>query len=39
LFRKVGRIDLHAGAGTGGFDALLQNLYRMRGEVDAAKPA
>jgi regulator of protease activity HflC (stomatin/prohibitin superfamily) len=39
LVEKVGRIDLHAGAGTGGFDSLLQNLYRMRGEVDAAKPA
>jgi SPFH domain / Band 7 family len=38
LVEKVGRIDLHAGAGTGGFDALLQNLYRMRGEIDAAKP-
>ena len=39
LVEKVGRIDLHAGAGTGGLDALLQNLYRMLGEVDAAKPA
>jgi regulator of protease activity HflC (stomatin/prohibitin superfamily) len=38
LVEKVGRIDLHAGAGTGGFDALLQNLYRIRGEIDAAKP-
>ena len=39
LVEKVGRIDLHAGAGAGGFDALLQNLYRLRGEADAAKPA
>lgn len=41
LVEKVGRIDVHAGAGTGGFDALLQNLYRLRGsgEPDAAKPA
>jgi hypothetical protein len=38
LVEKVGRIDRHAGAGTGGFDALLQNFYRMRGEIDAAKP-
>jgi len=39
LVEKVGRIDLHAGAGAGGFDALLQNLYRLRAEGDAAKPA
>jgi regulator of protease activity HflC (stomatin/prohibitin superfamily) len=39
LVEKVGRIDLHAGAGAGGFDALLQNLYRLRGEAEAAKPA
>ena len=32
LVEKVGRIDLHAGAGAGGFDALLQNLYRLRAE-------
>ena len=31
LVEKVGRIDLHTGAGAGGFDALLQNLYRLRG--------
>ena len=30
LVEKVGRIDLHAGAGAGGFDALLQNLYSLR---------
>jgi regulator of protease activity HflC (stomatin/prohibitin superfamily) len=39
LVEKVGRIDLHAGAGAGGFDALLQNLYSLRGDGDAAKPA
>jgi regulator of protease activity HflC (stomatin/prohibitin superfamily) len=39
LVEKVGRIDLHTVAAGGGFDALLQNLYRLRGEADAAKPA
>ena len=39
LVEKVGRIDLHAGAGAGGFDALLQNLYSLRERVDGAKPA
>jgi regulator of protease activity HflC (stomatin/prohibitin superfamily) len=39
LVEKVGRIDLHAGAGAGGFDALLQNLYSLRERADAAKPA
>jgi regulator of protease activity HflC (stomatin/prohibitin superfamily) len=39
LVEKVGRIDLHAGAGAGGFDALLQNLYRLRGEAEVAKPS
>jgi regulator of protease activity HflC (stomatin/prohibitin superfamily) len=39
LVEKVGRIDLATGAGAGGFDALLQNLYRLRGEADTAKPA
>ena len=29
LVEKVGRIDLHAGAGAGGFEALLQNLYKL----------
>ena len=39
LVEKVGRIDLHTGGATGGFDALLQNLYRLRGEADAgSKP-
>jgi regulator of protease activity HflC (stomatin/prohibitin superfamily) len=40
LVEKVGRIELHAGAGAGGLDALLQNLYRLRGEANGeAKPA
>ena len=39
LVEKVGRIDLHAGAGAGGFGALLQNLYSLRERADAAKPA
>ena len=39
LVEKVGRIDLHAGAGAAGFDALLQNLYSLRERADAAKPA
>ena len=39
LVEKVGRIDLHAGAGAGGFDALLQNLYSLRERADEAKPA
>ncbi len=34
LVEKVGRIDLHAGAGAGGFEALLQNLYRLSGDRD-----
>ncbi|MBV9244480.1 MAG: slipin family protein, partial [Methylobacteriaceae bacterium] len=32
LVEKVGRIDLHAGNGSSGFEALLQNLYRMGAE-------
>ncbi len=32
LVEKVGRIDLHTGAGAGGFDALLTNLYKLSGE-------
>ena len=39
LVEKVGRIDLHTGNAAGGLDALLQNLYRLRGEGDATKPA
>lgn len=35
LVEKVGRIDLHAGAGAGGFEALLQNLYRLSGDRDS----
>ena len=38
LVEKVGRIDLHAGAGAGGFDALLQNLYRLRDQADGKMP-
>lgn len=29
LVEKVGRIDLHTGAGAGGFDALLTGLYKL----------
>lgn len=32
LVEKVGRIDLHTGAGAGGFDALLSNLYKLGAE-------
>ena len=35
LVEKVGRIDLHAGQGAGGFDALLQNLYTLNRDKDA----
>jgi regulator of protease activity HflC (stomatin/prohibitin superfamily) len=34
LVEKVGRIDLHTGGAAGGLDALLQNLYRLRGEAN-----
>jgi regulator of protease activity HflC (stomatin/prohibitin superfamily) len=37
LVEKVGRIDLHAGNAAGGLDALLQNLYRLRGEGDSGR--
>jgi regulator of protease activity HflC (stomatin/prohibitin superfamily) len=37
LVEKVGRIDLHAGAGAGGFEALLQNLYTLNRDKDEAK--
>ncbi len=36
LVEKVGRIDLHTGNAAGGFDALLQSLYRLRGEANGA---
>jgi regulator of protease activity HflC (stomatin/prohibitin superfamily) len=41
LVEKVGRIDLHAGNGAGGFDALLTNLYTLAGDKagDKAAPA
>jgi regulator of protease activity HflC (stomatin/prohibitin superfamily) len=39
LVEKVGRIDLYAGGAAGGLDALLQNLYRLRGEADGVTPA
>lgn len=37
LVEKVGRIDLHTGSGAGGFDALLQNLYKLGREQDEPK--
>jgi len=37
LVEKVGRIDLHAGAGAGGFDALLTKLYRLGEDKEPAK--
>jgi regulator of protease activity HflC (stomatin/prohibitin superfamily) len=37
LVEKVGRIDLHTGAGAGGFDALLQNLYKLGRDKDEVK--
>ncbi|KAB2943896.1 MAG: slipin family protein [Hyphomicrobium sp.] len=36
LVEKVGRIDLHAGSGAGGFEALLQNLYKLGRDKDEA---
>jgi len=40
LVEKVGRIDLHTGNAAGGLDALLQNLYRLRGDANGEiKPA
>ncbi len=36
LVEKVGRIDLHAGDGAGGLQALLTNLYRLRGDDRSA---
>jgi len=35
LVEKVGRIDLHTGAGAGGFDALLTNLFKLGREGDS----
>lgn len=37
LVEKVGRIDLHAGQGAGGFDALLQNLYKLGREKEEGR--
>jgi regulator of protease activity HflC (stomatin/prohibitin superfamily) len=37
LVEKVGRIDLHTGSSAGGFDALLQNLYKLSRDKDEAK--
>lgn len=37
LVEKVGRIDLHAGDGAGGFDALLKNLFRLGREGEEKK--
>jgi SPFH domain / Band 7 family len=37
LVEKVGRIDLHAGNGGHGFDALLNKLYSLRDETGAPK--
>ena len=37
LVEKVGRIDLHTGASAGGFDALLQNLYKLGRDKDEPK--
>jgi len=34
LVEKVGRIDLHAGNGSGGFDALLSGLYKLGREAE-----
>jgi regulator of protease activity HflC (stomatin/prohibitin superfamily) len=34
LVEKVGRIDLHTGAGAQGFDALLTNLVKIKGSQD-----
>jgi regulator of protease activity HflC (stomatin/prohibitin superfamily) len=37
LLEKVGRIDLHTGGSASGFDALLQNLYRLRDPPEAPR--
>ena len=37
LVEKVGRIDLHAGAGAGGFDALLTKLYSLSRDGEGSK--
>lgn len=37
LVEKVGRIDLHAGGGAGGFEALLQKLYTLGVEEAVAR--
>jgi regulator of protease activity HflC (stomatin/prohibitin superfamily) len=37
LVEKVGRIDLHTGAGAGGLDALLSNLYKLSAAKEDGK--
>ena len=37
LVEKVGRIDLHAGNGAGGLDALLTNLYSLTADAKVVK--
>lgn len=39
LVEKVGRIDLHAGSGAGGLDALLTKLYSLGGKAEEPKGA
>jgi regulator of protease activity HflC (stomatin/prohibitin superfamily) len=37
LVEKVGRIDLHTGAGSGGLDALLSSLYKLNASKEDGK--
>jgi hypothetical protein len=39
LVEKVGRIDLHTGAGASGLEALLSGLYRLKEPGEVAKPS